>query len=158
MAEAACSPSAANSHQRIHWTVKRKRQQQDSNLRGKIPMDFESNALTARPCCRIVILFRVTHSTTGKTLYIIIRSYTYMGVPTFLVKWHGPNYGFNDTTSKEKLFAPGNSFSVPYGLLQRLPPQLLKMEKTNVMTLASLLETESQIKFLLNALVRSRSR
>ena len=29
--------------------MKQKRREQDSNLRGKIPLDFESNALTTRP-------------------------------------------------------------------------------------------------------------
>jgi hypothetical protein len=33
------------------------RQQWDLNPRGHSPLDFESNALTTRPCCRLLVLF-----------------------------------------------------------------------------------------------------
>ena len=40
----------ANSLQKIYEKKEIKnRREQDSNLRGKIPLDFESNALTTRP-------------------------------------------------------------------------------------------------------------
>ena len=43
-----CSPDG-NSFADVFDTVKMLRCEQGSNLRGKIPLDFKSNALTTRP-------------------------------------------------------------------------------------------------------------